>query len=110
MELEPGWDGFGAEPIYRRAVNECLRILEGTVKLSTSSSDRELFIAPLPDGGLELDWDLPMEEELMVVVPPEGGPVRFLLTTTDHEGNEREREGKLGIDDTLINLFSGSSN
>jgi len=110
-ELPHGWDGFGAVPLTRDALKSCLEILNAIVDLPDSSSiGRKLFIAPLPDGGLELDWDFQVENDLMILVPPEGEPVQFLQTLLELSGEEREREGILGTDDNLANLFRVSSN
>lgn len=105
-ELPHGWDGFGAAPVTKEAVKSCLQILSEIVDLPHSSSiGRKLFIAPLPDGGLELDWDFQVENDLMILVPPEGEPVQFLQTFMGLSGEEREREGILDTDDNLANLF-----
>jgi len=105
-ELPHGWDGFGAAPVTKEAVKSCIQVLSAIVDLPHSSSiGSRLFIAPLPDGGLELDWDFQVENDLMILVPPEGEPVQFLQTLIDPSGEEREREGILDTDDNLANLF-----
>ena len=110
-ELAHGWDGFGAVPVTKDAVKGCLQILSAIIDLPHGSKiGKKLFIAPLPDGGLELDWDFQVENDLMILVPPEGEPVRFLQTLIDRSGEEREREGTLDTDDKLANLFRLYSN
>ena len=110
-ELRHGWDGFGAAPVTKDAVRGCLQILSAIIDLPHGSSiGGKLFIAPLPDGGLELDWDFRLENDLMILVPPEGEPVQFLQTLVNRSGEECEREGILDIDDNLANLFRVSSN
>ncbi len=110
-ELPHGWDGFGAATVTQDAVRSCTKILSAIVDLPHCSSiGKKLFIAPLPDGGLELDWDFQVENDLMILVPPEGEPVQFLQTLIDPSGEEREREGILDTDDSLANLFRVSSN
>ena len=110
-ELPYGWDGFGAAPMTKDAIKSCIQLLRAIVDLPHCSSiGKKLFIAPLPDGGLELDWDFQVENDLIILVPPEGKPVQFLQTLIGPSGEEREREGILDTDDNMANLFLEFSN
>ena len=103
-KLGPGWDGYGAKPISASAIQQCMTLLDSIGQRAVPNPE-ELFIAPLADGGLELDWDSPSGKELMIVVPPEGSPIRFLLTTFDSAGCERECSGTIAEDDSLDRLL-----
>ena len=103
-KLEADWDGFGAEVISGAAVTECRRILEEIFQFPDQLVP-QVFIAPLVDGGLELEWDAASGNELMVVIPPEGTPVRFLLTTLNASGQETERDGTIPQHGTLSMLL-----
>ena len=98
--LEADWDGFGAETMSEPAVTECRRLL-GEISQHPDQPAPQLFIAPLPDGGLELEWDGTSGSELMVVIPPEGTPARFLLTTLNESGQETQRDGVISQNGAL---------
>ena len=103
-KLEPGWDGLGAEAVSEAAVTECHRILEEISQLPDRPVP-QLFIVPLPDGGLELEWDAASGNGLMVVIPPEGTPARFLMTTFNASGQEIESDGTIPQHGTLAMLL-----
>ena len=103
-KLKPNWDGYGADAVSKVTIATCCRILRATAKFPDPLL-QQLFIAPLADGGLELEWECPSGRELMVVIPPQGGLARFLLTTFDASGNETERDGTIPADATIDTLF-----
>ena len=107
-KLESNWDGYEADVISVVAIVKCYEVL---AEASNFPSEflQNLFIAPLADGGLEIEWEFPSGNELMIVIPPEGSPVRFLLTTLDSSSNESETPGTIPADATLDQLFSAVS-
>ena len=107
-KLESNWDGYEADVISAVAIVKCYGIL-AEVSNFPSEFLQNLFIAPLADGGLEIEWEFPSGNELMIVIPPEGSPVRFLLTTLDPSSNESETPGTIPADATLDQLFSAVS-
>ena len=107
--LQPNWDGYGAEPISEPAAVQTCRVLQAIAKGHQGSEYLQLFIAPMPDGGIEIDLDLPEERELMLVMPPEGTPIRFLSTTRDQTGAEAETEGTVGPNTSIPNLVCPAS-
>ena len=107
--LEPGWDGYGSDPIAEAAVDSCCVILEDVAAIIQDGGVQQLFIAPLADGGLELEWDFPSGNELMIVVPPEGKPVRFLSSAIDVSGEEIETSGMIPGDATIPDLFGATT-
>ena len=104
-ELEPNWDGYGAEAISEIAVERCAELM-ARIHQAVGLYSEHLFIAPLANGGLELEWEMPSGNELMLVVPPFSGPIEFLASTIDpSSGEEREHEGDIPSDAYLEDLL-----
>jgi hypothetical protein len=104
-KLEPDWDGYGGDPPTEAAVSRT-KILLREIHELTGGSLEVPFIAPLPDGGLELEWELDSGVEMMLVVPPTGRDVEYLLDEPTDSGEVIESEGLLLEDITLIELIS----
>ena len=98
--LEPNWDGYGAEVISDSALNTCRQLL-GAV----SSTQEKPFIAPMADGGIQLDWEFDSGTELMVVIPNRGRPVRYLRSSSDGD----EQSGQLSHDSQIQDLLTGEA-
>ena len=93
--LEPNWDGYGANTIARPALESCARLLFQLFR-NTDRHSHQLFIAPLANGGIELDWDWQSGNELMLVIPPSHDAIEYLATTVDQSsGQETELEGMI---------------
>ena len=107
--LESGWDGYGSDPIAEAAVDGCCVILEDVATVIHAGDVQHPFIAPLADGGLELEWDFPSGNELMIVVPPKGKPVRFLYSAFDDSDEETETSGTIPEDASLADLFGATT-
>ena len=91
--LEPNWDGYGANTIARPALESCARLLFQLFR-SPDYHSHQLFIAPLANGGIELEWDWQSGNELMLVIPPSHDAIEYLATTVDQSsGQETELEG-----------------
>lgn len=75
--LEPGWDGYNGLPISDKAKENTAVLLIIAAFLGESLDDP--FIAPLPDGGLEIEWEIDSGPELLVDVPATAKPAEFLL-------------------------------
>jgi hypothetical protein len=60
----------------------------------------------LPDGGLDLEWELDSGAEMMLVVPPTGRDIEYLLDEPTDSGDVIESEGLLLEDITLSELIS----
>ncbi len=104
-DLEPNWDGYGGSPPTEQAVKATAALLLETNKLSRGLLE-EPFIAPLPEGGLELEWELDSGAELMLVIPPTGIDVRYLLDEPMISGDINESEGVVSKDATLSELIN----
>ncbi len=103
--LEPNWDGDGAFPISSEAIGTTAWLLSLTKRLTKEPLPRPL-IAPMADGGIELDWDSESGVELMLVIPPDGSKLRFLLDTPDISGDYVEKTGYLPADASFSELLS----
>ncbi len=73
----------------------------------TNGKLQDPFIAPLPDGGLELEWELDAGVELTLIVPREGRGIKYLLDVPNNEDGFDESEGLLPRDATLSELLGG---
>ena len=91
--LEPNWDGYGANTIARSALQSCANLLFQLFR-NTDPHSHQLFIAPLANGGIELEWDWQSGNELMLVISPSHDPIEYLASTVDQSsGQETESEG-----------------
>ena len=104
--LEPNWDGYGSTVISRAAVNKCIRILNA-IDGHIHSQAGEPFVAPMTDGGLELEWECVFKKELMLVIPPEGTSVRFLLTSCEETDCSGDGTGDFS-EDFMVNKLVNS--
>ncbi len=104
-KLEPDWDGYGGLTPTKEAITETASLLIEIRKL-THGELEEPFIAPLPDGGLELEWELPSGVEAMLVIPPSGREIRYLLDEPTDSGEVIESVGILWKDISLSALVS----
>lgn len=82
--LEPGWDGYNGLPISEKASENTAALLIIAAFLGARLDDP--FIAPLPDGGLEIEWEKDSGPELLVGVPPTGKSAEFLLEVPSDDG------------------------
>ena len=103
--LAPDWDGYGAKVISPTAIEECVRLLN-TMDRRWYSREGDLFVAPMADGGLELEWKRVFSKELTLVIPPDGKIVQYLLTTFDRNGGAVDQEGVLQAARAAKMLFS----
>lgn len=106
-DLEADWDGYGARRVSRTAIKRCLRLLN-TIDRHCYSQAGEPFIAPMADGGLQLEWDRVFEKELILMIPPDGTSTRFLLTSFDGTGSAEDHEGVLSEDSRINEWFSSA--
>ena len=92
--LRTDWDGYGGDPPTEEAVNEAAELLLEIHNL-TQGSLVTPFVAPLPDGGLELEWDLDSGAELMLVIMPTGTDIKYLLDEPSNSNATIESEGSV---------------
>ena len=103
--LEPDWDGYSGDPPTEEAVKTTAVLLLAIHGLTRGLLESP-FIAPLPDGGLELEWELDSGAELMLVIPSTGMDIRYLLDEPTSSGHIIESEGVVPKDATLSELVS----
>ena len=104
-DLELDWDGYGGIPPTGEAVKATAWLLLETYRL-TQGQLKNPFIAPLPEGGLELEWELDSSVELMLVIPPTGTDIEYLLEEPQGSGDVNESEGIVPKDATLSELIN----
>ena len=103
--LEPDWDGHGGHPVTQEAMRGTADLLL-QIQDKTGDALADVFIAPLPDGSLEIEWDSRSGVELMLVIPPSGADIRYLLDIPNAAGELDESEGLLAIDSSLDELLA----
>ena len=105
MSLRSNWDGYGGLPISDKAVGTTIRLLLEVHGL-TKGKLKLPFIAPQPDGGLEMEWIQDSGKELTLVVPADGNEIEYLLDIPTNEGAIEESEGVLQTDARLSALIA----
>ena len=100
--LDDDWDGEGSTAISGRALSS-VRDLSHTIR-AINSEIADPFVAPLPDGGLQMEWRFPTVD-LVLVVPPSGHGIEYLLDFNDGPNGYVESEGTLDVDLPLIQLI-----
>ena len=98
--LEQDWDGYGGKPLTQKAIKETAKLLLEIYELTHGQLENP-FIAPLPDGGLELEWELNSGAELMLVIPPTGTDIEYL----EESRGSGQSEGIIPTDATLGELI-----
>ena len=104
ISLERNWDGYGGRPMTQDAINTTATLLLRVHGL-TGATLPDPFIAPLPDGGFQLEWESPAGAELILVIPPGRERVRYLLDIPDDSGEVNESEGTIPEDASLSELL-----
>ncbi len=87
-QLPENWDSYGAPRISDKAIEKGRSIL--TVLMAAGFS-QQFFVAPSPNGGIEIEWELP-GKELALEIPPTGEPITYLLVETTTTGEDHEAE------------------
>ena len=105
-QLLEGWDSYGSPYISDEAIDRTKSLLEEVSTKAGIQLASEAFIAPCPDGGLQVNWDLGQGKELVVDIPPTEEPIAYLLTETMPSGEQSETEGHIRGTADLNNLFS----
>ncbi|MXY21413.1 MAG: hypothetical protein F4Y49_08770 [Dehalococcoidia bacterium] len=84
--LESDWDGYDSAPITDKAAEKTAIILKIVKRISENLEDP--FIAPLPSGGLQIEWEVDSGNECLLVIPPNGINVEYLLETPTISGDD----------------------
>jgi hypothetical protein len=89
--LEPDWDSYRADPPTAPAVVTARRLIEALARHASTAAGVDstpYFIAPIPTGGVQLEWTSPANE-IEVEVGPDAA-LSYLLISRDGD-TERER-------------------
>ena len=92
--LRDDWNSYGARPITEEAIRQARELLKAMAD-STPGDVPIPFIAPLPSGGLQIEWSGPSGSELIVEVPTAGEPLSYLLVEALPSGKEVATEAEL---------------
>ena len=104
-KLGMGWRDDESLPIPMAAIDATACLLLLATRLC---GDRigEPLVAPVVDGSVEVDWDGASGEELVLMVPPEGAPIQFVMNLPNGSGGVTEWDGYLPVDATLADVLS----
>ena len=104
-KLGIGWRDDESLPIPPEAIEATACLLFLAARLY---GDRigEPLVAPVIDGSVEVDWDGASDAELVLMVPPEGAPIQFVMNLPDGSGGVTEWDGYLPADATLADVLS----
>ena len=94
-QLPQNWDSYGAPPINSQTTERAaltLREILGTGEVEVPLP----FIAPAGDGTIVMEWKTDAGKELILDVPPNDGPLTFLLVEPTDSGEELEIEETIG--------------
>ena len=103
--LEQDWDGCGGNPPTEEAMKAAADLLIETHKLAQDMIGKT-FISPLPEGGLDIEWELDSGVELMIVIPSNGKGKRYVLDEPVSSGETKESEGTIPRGATLSKLIN----
>lgn len=92
--LESDWDGYGATPIDRRALERARLLVEQGLRSSLPLP----ALVPVPDGGVQLEWTAgPVELEMEI----EPGGHSAIFVCDDHQARQK-MDGELPADQALL--------
>lgn len=103
--LSENWDSYGGQPSSDQARAHTTELLLEIDDL-TEGRLEDPFIAPMSDGGIELEWNLSSGAELMLDVSPSSTDVAYLLDELAPSGEIVESEGVIPKDATLGELIN----
>lgn len=89
-DLGPDWDSYGGEPsspIARAEAKRWVEIVADLFGTRAGAAARPYSIAPLVDGGVQLEWHGPLGIVELEVGP--AGELGYLFLTDDEPSNDR---------------------
>ncbi len=72
LKLKDDWDSYGGVPITTKAV------INTAVILDAAGDEVEVHIGPLPNGGIDIEWEIG-DSELLLEVFPDGEKANWVL-------------------------------
>jgi len=101
-QLPDNWDSYGASRITDEAIEKGKSIL---AFMAAAGIAEELFVAPSPSGGIQIEWGSP-GGEVELEIPPTGVPMTYYSVETTAEGRGRETEETVSQTDGLARLLN----
>ena len=98
--LEPNWDGEGASQISALAVAKSTRL---AVQAKEQIKVLPSFVSPIPDGGLQVEWQTGTSR-LELMVAPDGELAGLLVNTAKHLPRNTVEEHNIS-DDRVMALL-----
>ena len=90
-ELKWDWDGEEGRPVTQEAINVTAGLILQAMSLQASLPTP--FIAPLSDGGLQIEWRANVKGKLILVITPEGDDTEYVLDVPYSSGETEEYDG-----------------
>jgi hypothetical protein len=100
--LEADWDSYGADPPTDLAIMTARQVLQAVAKRLVSAAGADpapYFIAPVPTGGVQLEWTGPASE-IEVEVGPEGA-LGYLLVRREGDAETEQVEARVSPADVV---------
>jgi len=94
--LKPNWDSYGAEPIDEEIIQKTSRLL---LPINEESSQKP-FVAPVPSGGIDIEWNKPAR---LLSIKVRKDEIRYLLFNRDGTPNQN---GKIPDDKSIDELIA----
>lgn len=100
-QLPDNWDSYGAPRITDKALEKARSVL---TLMTATGSFAQPFVAPSPNGGVQIEWYIPTGE-VELRIPPNGDPLTYSTVETTADGQEREVEETIPRTDSLARLL-----
>ena len=99
--LPSGWDTYDAKPIAATAIHLARQLLSAVARRFANHTSRAepFFVAPLPYGGVQIEWRR-ANKEIEVEIAPDGR-FGYLLTTGEGENRTFEERENVSADEIL---------
>lgn len=94
-DLPDDWDGAGAVKISDAAHHRAVDMVSNALNMGRLPD----FVAPLPDGGLQLEWGPLNNKKLVVAIDPDGTDIEFVFI--DERGAAAAEDGTVLQDSDL---------
>jgi hypothetical protein len=95
VELEPGWDSYGADPIAPRSIalaTDLLRLVDEKLGRVAFDQSWPQVVAPRADGGVQIEWGTP-PVQIAVHADPSGNLGYLYKVRQDKDTKYEEKQG-----------------
>ena len=104
-QLPDNWDGDGAVSTTWQAIATARRIL-AAVGVIAEYLGMEMFVDPLPNGGLDMEWVSRAENQILAEIYPNGRDISLAICKKNRLNGKREyRSDRLSDIDQLLTLL-----